>query len=131
MGAYPSAVPPLRNPITGIAGCCARAASGNATAAPPSAASNSRRPMVTVIRPSRARRVKETIPRHEGAVFIFKEGAVAPQPPPRLQQRLFLRRLDRVFDIFHGRELDVPELAVHPFNPAHIDVANDITRFRV
>ena len=90
--------------------------SGHATAAPPSATSNSRRPMVTVIRPSRARRVKETIPRHEGAVFIFKEGAVAPQPPPRLQQRLFLRRLDRIFDIFHGRELDVPELAVHPFN---------------
>jgi Transposase zinc-binding domain len=33
------------------AGCCARAASGHA-AAPPSAASNFRRPMVTVIRPS-------------------------------------------------------------------------------
>jgi hypothetical protein len=43
-------------------------------AAPPSAASNSRRPMVTVIRPSRARCVKATIPRHERAVFTFKEG---------------------------------------------------------
>jgi len=32
---------------------------GHVTAAPPSAASNSRRPMVTVIRPSRARCVKE------------------------------------------------------------------------
>jgi len=42
--------------------CCARAASGHATAAPPSAASNPRRPMVTVIRPSRARCVKGTIP---------------------------------------------------------------------
>jgi len=30
----------LRNPITGIAGCCARAASGHA-AAPPSVAKNS------------------------------------------------------------------------------------------
>src|SRR5262245_21608719 len=30
--------------------------------------------MVTVIRPSRARCVKETIPRHERAVFTFKEG---------------------------------------------------------
>src|SRR5215475_4429906 len=59
----------LRNPITGIAGCCARAASGHAAAAPPSAASNSRRPMVTVIRPSRARCVKGTIPRHERAVL--------------------------------------------------------------
>ena len=47
-----------RNPITGIAGGCARAASGHAAAAPPSAASNSRSPMVTVIRPSRARWVK-------------------------------------------------------------------------
>src|SRR5215471_19351044 len=31
--------------------CCARAASGHVAAAPPSAASNSRRPMVTVILP--------------------------------------------------------------------------------
>src|SRR5262249_22184928 len=37
----------LRNPTTGIAGCCARAASGHAATAPPSAAINSRRPMVT------------------------------------------------------------------------------------
>src|SRR5262249_27225939 len=39
-----------------------------------SAASNSRRPMVTVIRPSRTRCVKETIPRHERAVLAFEEG---------------------------------------------------------
>ena len=30
----------LRNPITGIAGCCARAASGHAAAAPPSSVMN-------------------------------------------------------------------------------------------
>src|SRR6516164_2876266 len=54
--------------------CCARAASGHAAAALQSAASNSRRPMVTVIRPSRARCVKGTIPRHERAVLPFKEG---------------------------------------------------------
>src|SRR5215831_83522 len=47
-------------------------------AAPPSAASNSLRPMVTVIRPSRARCVKATIPRHERAVFAFKEGRMLP-----------------------------------------------------
>ena len=47
----------LSRPITGIAGCCAPAVSGHA-AAPPSAASNSRRPMVTVMRPSRMRCVK-------------------------------------------------------------------------
>ena len=64
-----------RNPITGIAGGCARAASGHAAAAPPSAASNSRSPMVTVIRPSRARCVKPTVPRHQRAVFTFKEKA--------------------------------------------------------
>src|SRR5262249_35311537 len=50
------------------------AASSHAAAAPPSATSNSRRPMVTVIRPSRARCVKGRIPRYERAVFTFKEG---------------------------------------------------------
>jgi hypothetical protein len=35
--------PPLRNPIIGIAVCCARSASGYATAAPPSSAMNWRR----------------------------------------------------------------------------------------
>ena len=73
----------LRKPVIGIAGCCARAASGHAAAAPPSAASKSRRPMVTVIRPSRARCVKGTIARREGAVFTLKEGwtaALAAQP---------------------------------------------------
>ena len=33
----------LRNPITGIVGCCARAAIGHAAAAPPSSVMNSRR----------------------------------------------------------------------------------------
>jgi hypothetical protein len=32
MGAYPSADPPLRNPTTGTAGCCARAITGHASA---------------------------------------------------------------------------------------------------
>src|SRR5262249_42462434 len=65
-------------PILGSfpAGCCARAASGHAAAAPPSATNNSRRPMVTVIRPSRARCVKGTIPRHERAVFMFERAAL-------------------------------------------------------
>src|SRR6516165_2332136 len=59
MGRYPSADAALRNPITGIAGCWARAVSGHVAAAPPSATSNFRRPMVTVIRPSRARCVRK------------------------------------------------------------------------
>jgi hypothetical protein len=33
----------LRNPITDTAGCCARAASGHAAAAPPMSVMNSRR----------------------------------------------------------------------------------------
>jgi hypothetical protein len=33
----------LKKPITGIAGCCARAASGHTTAAPPRSVMNSRR----------------------------------------------------------------------------------------
>src|SRR6516225_216010 len=45
-----------------------RAARGNAAAAPPSATSNSRRPRVTAIRPSRARCAEGTIPRRERAV---------------------------------------------------------------
>src|SRR5262249_28091292 len=49
---------------------------GHAATAPPNAASNSRRPMVTVIRPSRARCVKGTIPRHERVVLTFKEGTM-------------------------------------------------------
>jgi hypothetical protein len=35
----------LTNPTTGIAACCARAASGHAAAAPPSVVKNFRRPM--------------------------------------------------------------------------------------
>jgi hypothetical protein len=34
-----------RNPITGVAGCCARATSGHVAAAPPSVAKNFRRSM--------------------------------------------------------------------------------------
>src|SRR5262245_27229417 len=40
-----SGTPRLKYPITGIAGCCARAASGHAAAAPPSVAKNFRRAM--------------------------------------------------------------------------------------
>ena len=54
--------------------------SGHAAAAPPGAASNSRRPMVTVIRPSRARCVKERIPRHERAVLSLKKGRMLVAP---------------------------------------------------
>ena len=59
----------------------ARATNGHATAAPSSAASNSPRPIVTVIRPSRARRVKATIPRHERAVLTARHPARAGHTP--------------------------------------------------
>src|SRR5262249_26780328 len=42
-GAISAADPRLRSPITGIPGCCARAASGHATATPPSSEMNVRR----------------------------------------------------------------------------------------
>src|SRR5215831_5337440 len=45
MGRYPSSDVLLRNPTTGSAGCCARAASGHA-AAPPTSVMNSRRLIV-------------------------------------------------------------------------------------
>jgi hypothetical protein len=38
----------------------------------------SRRPMVTVMRPSRARVRTPTIPRHQRAVFTFKEHRMLP-----------------------------------------------------
>jgi hypothetical protein len=56
----------VRMPTRGtFVGCCARAASGHA-AAPPSAASNSRRPNAP---PARGACVKTTIPCHQRAVF--------------------------------------------------------------
>jgi hypothetical protein len=44
--------PPWRNPTTGIAGCWALAASGQATAAPPASDMNSRRLMSNMGLPS-------------------------------------------------------------------------------
>ena len=44
-----SGVPKMRTPITGVAGCCARAANGHAPAAPPSSVMKWRRPMKAVI----------------------------------------------------------------------------------
>jgi hypothetical protein len=44
-GVSDSGDPEFRYPITGMAACCARAASGHATAAPPSVAKNIRRSM--------------------------------------------------------------------------------------
>jgi len=64
----------------GTFGSCPRAASGHA-AVPPSATSNFRRTIMTVIRPSRARCVKATIPRHERAVLTQRGGATErPRP---------------------------------------------------
>src|SRR5215467_3591193 len=51
----------LRNPITGIAACCARAASGHAAAAPPTSVMNSRRFTAS---DSRASHRKDSTPRH-------------------------------------------------------------------
>jgi hypothetical protein len=67
--------PLRRNPTTGIAGCCARAASGHVAAAPPSENTNSRRRMWIAMRPSRRRSCacnRETISRfNEGTNNAF------------------------------------------------------------
>jgi hypothetical protein len=73
------------------------ATSGHAAAVPPSAASNSRRPMVTVIRPSRARCVKATIPRHQRAVLTAPGG-------PRLGS-VNVRFAPKATEVLHCREL--------------------------
>src|SRR5262249_62089455 len=69
-------------PPTGHRRLLRRPTSGHAAAAPPSAASNFHRPMVTVIRPSRARCVKETIPRHARAVPNSAAPGAAGAPTP-------------------------------------------------
>jgi hypothetical protein len=68
--------------------CCACATSGHVATAPPSAASNSRRPIVTVIRPSRARCVKATIPHHECAVLTaWPQARVGRRAPATTERR--------------------------------------------
>ena len=68
MGA--SGDPALTNPTIGIAGCCARAASGHATATPPSVNMNSRRRMWIAMRPSRRR----SCACNRGTISRFSEG---------------------------------------------------------
>src|SRR6516165_1323379 len=93
----------MRMPIRRIRSrCCARAASGHAATAPPSAASNSRRPMVTIMRPSRARCVEGRIPRHARVVFTFKEAGGWLLPP---LSRWWLRQVHRPA-VTHKSHLD-------------------------
>jgi len=69
----------LRNPITGIADCCARAASGHVAAAPPINVMNSRRfmcPDATVM----ARAGPADLPRTQGTT----EGPAGPWGSPEL-----------------------------------------------
>ena len=89
-----------------------------ATRLPPplSAATNSRRPMVTVIRPSRVRCVNGTIPRHERVVFTFKEAgcwllrpqssastALLPPPTPPWRPRVSARSRALACPLCSGR----------------------------
>src|SRR5262249_23770422 len=63
--------PSLRNPTTGIAGCCARALSGHATAAPPTAKMNSRRLMCCTQAKAR------NLPHHWSMVTLCNTGNLA------------------------------------------------------
>src|SRR5262249_32041177 len=67
MGRYPSSDVLLRNPTTGSAACCARAASGHATAAPPTSVMNSRRLIV-------APRGQNHAPHRLTAVWVLEWG---------------------------------------------------------
>src|SRR5262249_4653310 len=99
--------------------CCARAPSGQAAAAPPSATSNSRRPMVTVIRPSRARCVDGTVPRHERAVLTARH--------PARMGRLDFERF--IFGRAVGRALitvGIGRMAALGANRTHQDGGNDM-----
>src|SRR5215469_5793073 len=67
-------------------GCCARAASCNVAAAPPrSVATNFRRPMVTVIRPSRARCVMGNDTTQRACSLHVQGGQECRLLPPRWQ----------------------------------------------
>jgi len=72
----PSGDTPPRNPITGIAGCCARAASGHVTAAPPSSVMNSRR----FIR-SPHRRERAAWPAHRRSALEMRSPRESPRYP--------------------------------------------------
>ena len=60
---------PLRNPITGIFDCCAPAASGHASAAPPSSVMNVRRFIISASR---------TADRKDGTTPMLRETAALP-----------------------------------------------------
>jgi len=91
--------------------CCALAASGHAAAAPPSAVSNSRRPMVTVMRPPVRWCVNATIPRHERAVFT----AIGTNLAIAIAPRLFADCPRGAYGRRDG--LPLPPIAPSPFSP--------------
>jgi hypothetical protein len=61
--------PPLRNPTIGIAVCCVRATTGQATAAPPRGVMNWWRLMYSSLRLSTTLLAERKIPRHVTAVW--------------------------------------------------------------
>ena len=90
--------PLLRKPIPGIAGCCARALSGHAAAAPPSSVMNSRRPMSsTGLRPP-----------------LWARGASNDHPPGRrpMQSVCSMLRLPRRVGAILGADLNCSESRV-------------------
>ena len=102
-----------RNPITGIAGCCARAASGNAAAAPPSSVMNSR-PAHSITSSSRASRI--------GGTFSFLCSA-----PSRSQSNHSTGVFDNVGHLT-GRPLQEPAERSEPFTPSDSTALRDTLR---
>src|SRR6516165_4613979 len=118
--AYKSSDSLPRNPITGKAGGCARAANGQA-AAPPSPAMNSRRLMQKVICPSHARE-------------SYRGRIARPKPPPLTLRRSRLRciplrgagGLHHLVD--HGAQPHRPHRLVQQMMPALLRLAQPLRR---
>jgi type 1 fimbriae regulatory protein FimB/type 1 fimbriae regulatory protein FimE len=89
-----------RNPITGIAGCCARAASGHAAAAPPRSVMNSRRFLIAYRHGLRASELCDLqwsqVELNTGRLHVRRAKSGSPSVHPlRGEEIRALRRLQR------------------------------------
>jgi hypothetical protein len=117
----------LRKPTTGIAGCCARAASGHAVA-PPSSVMNSRRFIFALIQSPRRRAaeidVDNSMPNHLNIHVLERDYDIKPRFSafigfvlhgyPHNDLRIFCARL-RPFALNNFRLFDLSKQALHEY----------------
>ena len=104
----------LRNPITGIAGFCARAVSGHAVAAPPRLNMNSCRRMWIAMRPSHGVRARTT--GHYQTLIARSVTAArveACQHPRRIQRNVLMTAWGQQRQINDIRAMSVQPLRTH------------------